>query len=113
MKSNRRFQAFSRYDSDGSLLNFKNYNYTAEYWKLIDGQTGVITAWRQVGEVAQLVEYLTEDSGAWVQIYVLIVCHHFSKPDKIVIHMYKFVLFTNLYIIYYFLKMQGVFSCNS
>lgn len=79
MKSNRRFQAFSRYDSDGSLLNFKNYNYTAEYWKLIDGQTGVITAWRQVGEVAQLVEYLTEDSGAWVQIYVFYCLSQFLQ----------------------------------
>lgn len=47
---------------------------------------------------------LTEDSGAWGQIYVLIVCHNFSKPVKIVIHMYKFVLFTNLYIIYYFFE---------
>lgn len=31
MKSNRRFQAFSKYDSDVSLLNFKKYKYTAEY----------------------------------------------------------------------------------
>lgn len=56
-----------------------------------------------------MVEYLTEDSGAWVQIYVLIVCHNFSKPVKIVIHVYKFVLFTNLYIILFFENAGRIF----